>query len=788
MTPPSRPPVKSVRQQFGELAADYLVCPGRLAARYPRGVGLLITAITIIMALAIMRVETDDALSGLFNAQTQEYRNYEQLTAYFPSNETDLLIAVDGWGLTTSTGLEAVRDLHLELSLLDSVEYVISLFSIRDRPDERGRIPPFYPIDLPDGAELEALLKRAYAHPIVRDQLLSDPQESAPMALIVVTLSAAFVEENGLETSIGEIRPVVRDILKPVELRHGFTGIPKMKLETLEDSRRDRLVFTALAYAICVIVCLFYFRRLRNVAISTLPPLVAAIWVLGTFGIVGIHFDPLTNTIIPLAMAIAFTDSMHLQFAVQREISAGAKLKGAVNTAVRDVGPACGLTSITTAIALLSLTLTDSELIRTFGAGAALATTLAFAAVIAANPVLTMLLFDQGADATDRRLHHVRDSLLDRSCIGWANILVQRSGTCATVGLVFTAGAAIAYAQLQPHYRLSDLISKHREAATTSARLEARLSGVYPLDISVEWLDDKTFRSPEVVDTIAGIHGLLETVPAVENIWSLETLRRWLGGTDGSDRSDLDRYINQLPDPLRARFVNESRRAALIASYTDDLEAKDVLDLVDRIEAGLAEFRSKYPELELTVTGIAALSASHSVNIIEQLNYGLFGAVLVIIALLGIVFGSFRIMLLSAPPNLFALLATGGLLHLGGAGLSFANVVGLTVAFGLAVDDTIHLLNRMRLERARGLAPVDAVKATVHHVGPVLVLTTTVLVLGLSVTVLSSVPLTLEFGRVCIATLVFALIGDLVLLPAMLLQFGNGGEQRQPHRSTSPPT
>ena len=129
------------------------------------------------------------------------------------------------------------------------------------------------------------------------------------------------------------------------------------------------------------------------------------------------------------------------------------------------------------------------------------------------------------------------------------------------------------------------------------------------------------------------------------------------------------------------------------------------------------------------------------------------------------IFRSFFAALASIIPNLFPIFAAGGVLYLSGYGLQFSSAVALTVAFGLAVNDSIHFLHRLHLERMKG-AYVDSVTRTVQTIGPVLMLTTIVLICGLAVTAFSGLPSLRMFGWLSGVTLFAALIGDLVLLPA----------------------
>jgi predicted RND superfamily exporter protein len=102
--------------------------------------------------------------------------------------------------------------------------------------------------------------------------------------------------------------------------------------------------------------------------------------------------------------------------------------------------------------------------------------------------------------------------------------------------------------------------------------------------------------------------------------------------------------------------------------------------------------------------------------------------------------------------------------------LQFASIIAITVAFSLAIDSTIHFLNRFHLEEARpGVGSThQALIQTVHHIGPAVVLTTIVLALGLGVTILSDLPSLRLFGRLAGLCLIVSLIGQLVILPATI--------------------
>jgi predicted RND superfamily exporter protein len=95
--------------------------------------------------------------------------------------------------------------------------------------------------------------------------------------------------------------------------------------------------------------------------------------------------------------------------------------------------------------------------------------------------------------------------------------------------------------------------------------------------------------------------------------------------------------------------------------------------------------------------------------------------------------------------------------------------VALIVSFGLSLNATVHYLNRLRLEERPGEDPAVSVARATTLIGPALVLTSLILAFGLGVTILSDLPSLRLFGKLAALTLVAALIGDLLLLPASVL-------------------
>ena len=756
---------------------------GLLPLHAPWLTSLLILAALALAILGASKIKTDAALQDLFRSNSKVFHDFQQLNKSFPVSTLDLYTVIEADDLMTPKRLEAIRNFHLELGLVPAVRSAMSMFSIWKKPEPSGKSKPVFPDQLPTGAAFASLKQEILTNPLIRGRFLSDKRPGQPqIAVVIVSLKETAVATQGLRAAIDEVRQTAAEFLTPVGLKAHFTGTPMMRLEVVESTKRDRILFNLIGFLVGSLACILFFRNWRHVTIVSVAPLASLIGVFGVLGHLGVALNPLTNTILPLVLVITFSDSLHMLFAINRARALGASLRAAVREAVITVGPACALTSLTTALALGALLATDSYLIRTYAYAAALSVLVAFLAVILVLPAvaLVVLAHDDRMKLTQRGLR-ARGGILNLISGLLARHLPALSMPVALFGILITGLAGAAYHALDPYYRISDMVPENRESAAVAQTLEQNLGGIFPVQIMLQWPSHLSLYSKPVLHAIAEAHTILETQDEIDNVWSLETIRRWAGESLGQDVKKLQTYVEKLPPHLQAQLKNAKGNAAAIIGFMRDMPAGQVNQLVEELNRKLDHLKRFHPELKVTVTGLPTVAAQRATASIEQLNISLFLAVCMVIVLTGLAFRSTLIAVLSIVPNMFALLATGGLLYLFSGQLEYASVVALTVAFGIAIDDTIHFFNRLRLEAQVTPTLTHAVQNTICHIGPVLILTTVILTLGLSMTMFSIVPMTGLFGKTAAIIMIMALLGDLLLLPAMLFALARLGLLKNRH-------
>ena len=746
---------------------------GLLALKAPVLSALLILVLSALAIVGYSRLKVDDSLSELFRTDTKEFQQYETIDRLFPSSEYDVLIVAAGPDLMSRQGLTAFREATIDLQLADGVNGLVSMMSARDKPDETGYAPPIVPDELPeDDAALSDMVQRLKSNDIVKGKFLSDDGQ---LALIVISLDRAAVQELGSRTVIEGLRKLAEEQFAGTNISIKLTGAPVMQLEIRNAVEKDRLVYNGLGFLAGVFVAFLFFKRISLTIIAVAGPAIAILWTLGVLGALDFRLNLFINVITPLILVQGFSDSMHLVFAVRRGIMSGVDRIKAARAAVLDVAPACLLTAMNAALAILSLSLAESALIRTFGIAALLAVGISYLAVAVVVPTLAALFVAREKDV----LAHPEDErggvgLLQRVTDRIMSTAAGRPALFTALGIVAVVLTGLAYAQLQPKYRLADQVPDQEQALAGSAELDQKLTGANPIHVMIQLPKDGSHElfDEETLATIKATHDILETRAGLGNVWSVDSLRRWLAEAGEDNVETVKKYVGILPEHLVRRFISADQRAVLVTARMPDLDASQILPVVEQIDKALQPLREAHPNYEIDVTGLPAIAARNSATLISELNWGLVGDIFVIFIFLGVALRSVLVAAASVLPSLFPIFATGALLWASGEGLQFASIIAITVAFSLAIDSTIHFLNRFRLEEERlGGAPgthVEALKRTSHHIGPAVVLTTIVLAMGLGVTVLSDLPSLRLFGELSAVCLTASLIAQLIILPATI--------------------
>ncbi len=723
---------------------------------------LAVAAVTGLALAGLAGLRYDDGLHGAFASDSPRYDDYRHASGQFTPSDGDAVILFRSLDFADPGDLRRVADFVAEARLVDAVADALSIFALRSPPgkDDPGR--PLIPTELPARAELARLIDNLGEHSADGARLIS---RDRGLTAVVVALDEPERDLDIIRAALDELAALAADAVEGSGMSFAMTGVPVIRVAVLDGLYGDLLILNLVGIAAGIVVCVAALRSISLAVLTGIPSVVALLWAIGAISALGYEIDVLSVAVPVLILVLSIADSLHLTFEARRLRQGGMPLHRAAMKALLRVGPACALASVTTAIAFGGLTLSRSALIGDLGVAGCVATMVSLLAVLVLHPLLfvTASCFPrlETLAMSDRR---PLLSIFDWRGLPAAALARPRAVTAATfAALVLAAGA---YSTVEPVYSLMENLDRASPAAHALEEMNRELAPIDTIDIPVRMAADgrNGIDAASLIRVEAVVQAVAETGGGAAVV-SLAALAAALEGESREDRAArLSALAGRMSDNQRGRLLSADGETALVRLHTPDRGSVETRDLVRRLEAALAGTDALRP------TGFLVVSSFIAADMISDLNRSFLAAVAVSGLLIVLWFRNLRYGLVAMVPNVRPIMLVGGWLALSGRGLQFSSGIALTIAFGIALDDTVHILNRLKLN-AQPDAPFDpaAIRLSMEEITPVLVITTAVLSFGLVGTFFSSMPTTAYFGALCVAVFFLAILADLVVLPASLV-------------------
>lgn len=605
------------------------------------------------------------------------------------------------------------------------------------------------------------------SHPLVDGQLLSRDRK---------TMLVEFYPTDHTEGGLIEIRDKVRAELEPLGFRVRLTGTMPMynAHRRAFDESHYRVMFIAIALAF--VIAIITFRDIRSLLLVGLGPGLGGFWAIGMIHWLGQPRNELTDMILPVMLVmVGFTDAAHLVIDIRHQKARGLAPLASTISALKRVGPACVLTSVTTSISFSTLMLSDSEVISSFGQSSAIAVMVMLIAIILTTPIVAVIIRGPGVTQRMRAKYFWdNDDPIQSPQLKRILRLPSRYPRIITIaGVILTVILGLVASRLQPDDRISDRMPHSEEAWQAFDHCNEAFGGILFIFANIQWPEDATDEDISLVlDEVAQVFEDEELIAAPL------TVKDWLHALPLPEDSERTlKMVELLPPDVAWSIWNENERRTLVTGRMQDLGLRFYAPVIEDVDAKFAKIEEQHPGFTIDLTGEPILESRFVGHVIKGLFGSLLTAAAVIFVTLTFAFRSLRLGLISIIPNALPLLAAGALRATFSQSLDIASACAFIIALGIAVDDTIHLIWRFQYEAKRRKGAALIVEKTVLGVGVPLTMTTLIMVSGLATITTSELPTHRFFGWIAATTLTSAYLGDLFLLPAMLTWFWPKGNK-----------
>lgn len=726
---------------------------GKLTLRFPRIVAVLVLLVSIFCAFQIPRASVDGDMLRVFAHSGAEYDAYDRLSKTFGTFENDIYLLVSSPDITNPETIETIRAMALDLTNNEYITGTMSAFTLRT-PGPDGTTLPAVPEGMTTNEEVRTALSALQQNdPMMRN--LINPDLSG--VVIIAFPNPEMTKGQGTKDMIASLRETV-SFWENDQVQVELTGPPIWTSEMLNAAIGDQIKFTVYGFALGSIIALLSLRSFWGAIVVAATPFVAVMWVMGivifSFG----SFSFLTIIVTTIVLVIAFAESLFFIFNWLAYWREGMDPYKAVDETVRVVGPASALTMLTTLVSFASLSLTAGQGVQEFSLAGTMASLTNFVCLMTFLPLLLKLAVKLGFKAP-------KPSFAISAPIKPAWYLASRFGRpIAVVAIVVTVLLLIPYFLIQPRFSFEDFMAKDSTALTAAENIDQGVGGVAPLYISVPLKQGIADVGDEDFETVKKVHDIVEKYLGVNKVISAAAFTHY--AESGFTREQIFSAVGD----LRSRFVTDDGMAALVTGFMPTIiESNELERLKEGIEADISAAGIEGTE----VGGFRVMTTYATDSIVRGLQMDLTISVVVNIFLIGWAFMSWRVAFAAAIPNLFPVLGTEAWLWASGSGLQLTTVLALTIAFGIAVDDTTHFLSHyLHSRREEGKSHADAIHHTMERIGGAIVAATLILCSGTAIVMFSELPQVALFGTLFVITLGFALIGDVIILPALLVAGG----------------
>lgn len=745
----------------------------------------ILLLITIFFAFQVPKTQFDYNFEKFYPEKDSDTRFYLDLREKFSSDNDFLLVAIPSEGkLFDPVHLSRIKELTKKLEKDSLVQFVMSVSNQEEVFLLQGGSTATKPyLDFNNLNRHEDSL-RIFKNKELINTLVSEDGK----AWGIYVRHQDYISKNKSDLLTKHVNRYAKQAgLKNVVLGGRTVG----QQYYIDVMTSEMVLFIALS---AVLVVLFLFIAFRSIWGILLPQVViffSMIWLIGGMAWMEEPINIILVTLPSVMFVVTMSDTIHLVSRYLDALRVTESRYEAVRTAVREVGMATFLTSLTTAVGFFSLVFVNVTPIKIFGIVMGIGVMIAFVVTFVCLPIL-FYIFPGPKYVVKSKSDHFWLKYL-RS---WFTGVIRNPKKIIATTIVVIALGIFGAMQIESNNYLMDDIHPEESIKQDFNFVDEHFGGVRPFSLALTLKDKETsIWDKELLSQIDSVENYLENEMEVHIRGSLVQALKLLnrGSNLGKEEfyalptsnKKLRTYKRALKIAEGGKFlrllVDSTEQTLLISGTMADVGNKEFQSRREKFEKFMAK-QGVTKKLDYHLSGSAVLIDKNMSYMASSMVKGLLLSVGIVALIIGLIFRSIPVMLISLVPNLVPLISIAGIMGLMGVELKISTAIIFTIAFGIAVDDTIHFLGKYKFELMKGKSPLYALKRSYLTTGKAMILTTLILCSGFLLLMLSSFMGTYYMGILMCVTLFIALIADITILPVLLMLFYKRKPQLKSHK------
>ncbi|WP_321826473.1 efflux RND transporter permease subunit [Maribacter dokdonensis] len=743
---------------------------------------LLITGFTIFMGWQWQYMRFSSSQTNLLPDDHPVNIQYQDFLSKFGEEGNAVVFAIRDSALFEPTNFNRWNRLSKQLAAFPEVEFVISTDNLKElvknNDKQEFEMLPLINGELKTKKEIDSITDHLFNDLPFYENLLFN-KESKTIRTIV-NLDKDIVNTTVRKDFIlQDINTLVRNFEKETNLDVHISGMPYVRTMNSQNIIDEIGKFILAALGVTSLIFFFFFRSVRATFISMCVVIIGVMWAFGFLGLLQYEITVLTALIPPLIIVIGIPNCIFLINKYQQEVKKHGNQALSLQRVISKIGNATLMTNITTASGFATFIITDSTLLKEFG----IVASINIIGIFILSLLIIPIVYSFMPLPKTKHLKHLNKKWID-AFVNWMERIVRhRRITVYIVSISLLVLSIIGIYQIRISGSPIEDMPKSAEFFHDIRFFEKEFKGIMPVEIVVDTKTPKGVLKPATLKRMNQLGEVIDEIPELSSPVSVVNLVKY---SKQAFYNGIPKYY-QLPTSQENTFIMDVARKSsdngnLLESFVDSTGQtarittfmRDVnTSRMEEIEQRLLENITKIFPVErynVYMTGSALLFLKGTKYLVKNLIMSLALAIALIALFMAYLFRSFRMIVISLIPNLLPLVITAGIMGFVGVPIKPSTILVFSIAFGISVDDTIHFLAKYRQELTANKWRIEkSVYNALRETGVSMFYTSIVLFFGFSVFVISNFGGTVALGSLVSATLLLAMLANLILLPSLLL-------------------
>ncbi len=709
----------------------------------------------------------------------QEYNKFLDI---FGEEGNLIILAVKDTAIFNTQNFNAWNKLSKQFNAFPEVTIVVSTDNlqelVKDTSKQEFVLKPFIKTAPQTNTDVAKLKEKLFNQLPFYESLLYNKETQT-------LRTAVYLDKEIVNTAVrkdfvfNDLVPLIERFEAETGIDVHVSGMPYVRTLNAQTIIDEIGLFVLVALLVTSCIFFFFFRSFRATLISMMVVIIGVMWALGVLGLLKYEITVLTALIPPLIIVIGIPNCIFLINKYQQEVKKHGNQAKSLQRVISKIGNATLMTNVTTAAGFATFIITESKLLKEFGIVASLNIIMIFILSLLIIPIVYSFM----ALPKYKHLKHLNKKWISKFVKWMENSVRHHRIAVYIVSLIALIASIIGIYQIKISGSLIEDMPKKAAFFNDIRFFEEEFNGIMPLEIMVDTKRKNGVMKLPTLRRMNELETLITEIPELAKPLSVVSLVKY---SKQAYYNGNPKYY-QLPTSQENSFIlsyakKSSNNVNLLQSFVDSTGQiarittfmKDVgTDRMEAIEEDLyTTIKKVFPEdrYDVSMTGKALVFLKGTKYLVKNLVLSLTLAIGLISIFMAYMFRSFRMIVISLIPNLLPLLVTAGLMGFVGVPIKPSTILVFSIAFGISVDDTIHFLAKYRQElQANNWKIRRSVYAALKETGVSMFYTSIVLFFGFSVFIISSFGGTVALGALVSATLLFAMLANLLLLPALLL-------------------